>query len=104
MQFFQGRIGRLELIKLHVAYTLFIIGVVYVLDVIGSTASFGSLGLLFILTVFTADAYVRRMHDLGKSGSFCLLIAIPILGYVVALLLLVLKGEDGANRYGLPPN
>lgn len=49
---------------------------------------------------------VRRLHDTGKSGLLILLPAIPFVGSIASIVLLVfycLEGETGANQYGVDP-
>ena len=42
---------------------------------------------------------VRRMHDIGKSGWFVLLVFFPILN-LFFLYLCILEGQPGANKWG----
>ncbi len=53
---------------------------------------------LFVLTVFLPGiaVFVRRMHDVGKSGWFLL---IPIYSSI----LLFIDGDKGPNKYGPDP-
>jgi uncharacterized membrane protein YhaH (DUF805 family) len=46
---------------------------------------------------------VRRLHDVGKSGWFYLIILIPLLGIIWMLVLLVSNGNVGENKYGADP-
>lgn len=46
---------------------------------------------------------VRRLHDLGKSGWWFLIILIPFIGGIWLLILLATKGQTGENQYGLNP-
>ncbi|WJN60096.1 DUF805 domain-containing protein [Pseudomonas sp. SO81] len=46
---------------------------------------------------------VQRLHDIGWSGWLWLLNFVPVVGSVFALLMLVIPGTQGANRYGPPP-
>ena len=47
---------------------------------------------------------VKRCHDRGKSGWWCLLALVPILGWIWALVDLgILKGQPGSNDYGPNP-
>jgi len=55
----------------------------------------GNFYSLLILVPSIAVA-VRRMHDVGKSGWFCL---IPIYNFI----LLVSEGDKGNNKYGPDP-
>lgn len=48
--------------------------------------------------------YVKRCHDRGKSGWWCLLLLIPLIGAIWALIDLgILRGTDGPNDYGPDP-
>lgn len=44
---------------------------------------------------------VRRLHDIGRSGWFLLLIFVPVLGLVCLFLLMSLKGENKDNDWGI---
>jgi len=49
-------------------------------------------------------AYVRRLHDFGRSGWWILLNAVPLAGFV--MLYAMVRGEGdglGVNDYGPPP-
>ncbi len=50
---------------------------------------------------------VRRLHDIGYSGWFILLVFIPCLGSIIGLVILVLMVGDGQpqiNDYGTVPS
>ncbi len=59
---------------------------------------FSSLALIYALGMIIPNfaVLVRRMHDVGKSGWYCL---IPIYGFI----LLFRNGEKGSNKYGQDP-
>lgn len=46
---------------------------------------------------------IRRLHDLGRSGWWQLVILIPFAYIVLALFLLFAKGTQGPNEYGPDP-
>ncbi|TRX29934.1 DUF805 domain-containing protein [Flavobacterium franklandianum] len=46
---------------------------------------------------------VRRLHDLGKSGWFFLIILIPLIGSIWLLVLFCTEGDQGTNSYGPDP-
>jgi len=46
---------------------------------------------------------VRRLHDLGKSGWWLLIILIPLLGIIVFLIFMATEGEQLSNQYGDVP-
>jgi uncharacterized membrane protein YhaH (DUF805 family) len=45
---------------------------------------------------------VRRLHDTGKSGWWLLISAVPFIGLIL-IVFLVLEGDSGANQYGPDP-
>lgn len=47
---------------------------------------------------------IRRLHDTGRSGWWFLIAFIPLIGWLIILLFLVSKGDEGDNMYGKPDN
>jgi len=45
----------------------------------------------------------KRLHDLGFSGWFSLLLLLPGFNLLLMALLLIMPANNGRNRYGLPP-
>lgn len=58
-----------------------------------------SLALLVVTWMFG----MQRLHDLGLSGWWHLLILAPLVNFVFWLYLLFAPGTRGENRYGPPP-
>ena len=46
---------------------------------------------------------IRRLHDQDRSGWLLLLVFIPILGWFALLVLMLLDGTRGRNRFGPDP-
>ena len=74
----------------------------------GTTAAglpYGLFNFLYILAVIIPGlaVAVRRLHDVGKSGWFSLIILIPVVGIIWLFILLCKKGIDGENKYGFNP-
>jgi len=65
----------------------------------------GILGLIYSLLVLIPSIAVgtRRLHDVGKSGWFQLIILIPIIGAVVLIVWLATSGKEEENKYGVSP-
>jgi len=68
----------------------------------------GTTGLFFILynlAVFipALAVTVRRLHDVGASGWYLLLLLIPIFGVISLLILLAMGSNPGENKYGINP-
>ena len=57
-------------------------------------------GLLVLIPVL--GLWVRRLHDIGRTGWWFLIVFIPLIGFVVLLVFAVRKGDDGDNAYGPP--
>ena len=70
---------------------------------------FGSDGLVaFILGILLMLAglmlHIKRCHDRDKSGWWCLLLFIPVVGFLWAVIDLgLLEGTPGENQYGPDP-
>lgn len=55
-----------------------------------------SLGLLIPLLAVGA----RRLHDSNHSGWWQLMILVPVAGWIVLFVFMLLPGDDDANRFG----
>ena len=76
---------------------------------------FGSFGLIilpfgwlyFLCGIFhflpSLSLVVRRLHDVGKSGSWCLIGLILIIGNVFLIVFLCSEGDKNENKWGLNP-
>ena len=99
---FSGRARRSE-------YWYFILFQIIVGIVLGVLASvFPALaflsGLFTLATLVPSLAVIwRRMHDIGKCGAWCLVVLIPLVGWIFALIWLCTDGEPGTNAYGPSP-
>lgn len=97
---FEGRSSRAELwyfylISVLISFVLGFAEVFYKISV--NTGPFNLSDLYsFIILLPTIAVWIRRMHDINKSGWFIL---IPIYNIYLALQ----KGDSGPNRYGPDP-
>lgn len=82
----------------------FFIGIiVYLIDtLLGTYPVLGGLYSLFVFIPFLA-VNVRRLHDVGKSGWWYLLIFVPIIGVIWLLVLLATDSMPGENQWGPSP-
>ncbi|MDP3845831.1 MAG: DUF805 domain-containing protein [Pseudomonas sp.] len=110
----EGRIGRLRylawsLVMMAVALVLLGIGasVIFILDSSTSLLSVAAtiVGLLAVvaMVVVSIQIGVKRLHDIGWSGWLLLVSLIPAVGSVFSIIMLVVPGSTGANRFGPPP-
>ena len=47
--------------------------------------------------------HIKRCHDRGKSGWWCLIFLVPLLNIILLLLWFTQRGTEGANEYGADP-
>ena len=73
-----------------------------ILIAIGGTAENNLLYTVYSLGVFipTLAVTARRLHAIGKSGWWQLIILIPILGLIVLIFFLVKESMPVGNKYG----
>ncbi len=111
----EGRIGRLRFLAWTMVLslvTLPIVGV-FALLALGLVAGDSTTGLIIggIFAFFLFVAFlivsilfsVQRLHDIGWSGWLWLLNLVPFVGSFFPLVIMVVPGNTGANRYGPPP-
>lgn len=109
LQYFsvQGRIGRVRYLGWSMAMILALIPAFALFAAL--TAVSHTLGGLVLIAACIGMAVVsiffgvQRLHDIGWSGWLWLLNFVPVVGSVMALLMLLVPGTTGANRYGPPP-
>ena len=103
---FRGRASRLRFwLIVPAAWFAFILLRVY-FELNFDRMAYGPLVLsLFSMLIPIAwlhwSTVVQRLHDRNKSGNWCVLLFVPVLGMIWALVELgCLKGSRGANRFG----
>lgn len=96
----QGRINRKPWWIGMVILFLVNVGLAAILGAQSTLA--GLVGLVLIIPGVMVS--IKRCHDRGKSGWWCLLFIIPLVGAIWALIDLgILSGEEGPNQYGPDP-
>ena len=79
----------------------FVLGLIF-----GLLGTFGSiLSTIYSLAMFVPGLalWVRRLHDIGKSGWWYL-IALTGIGAIVLIIWAAKEGDQGDNQYGPDPN
>lgn len=120
---FRGRSRRLEYLLFVLTFygAIFVMGIV-AMGVLGATIKaggpasadpmapiIGTLALLWFAVSFTPGLAltVRRLHDLGVSGWWLMIAFAPIIGQILAWLLMFviifIPAPRGENQYGLDP-
>ncbi|MDA8904049.1 DUF805 domain-containing protein [Flavobacteriaceae bacterium] len=83
------------------------LGTTFQMDVMGQAVDVGYGWVYMIVALLhflpSLSVVVRRLHDVGKSGWFYLIILIPLIGVIWLLVLLVSNGNKGDNKYGADP-
>lgn len=111
----EGRIGRLRYLAWSMVLSLVTLPIVSVFALIGlglvsadSTTGLiiGGLLAFFLFLAFAIIGIlfsIQRLHDIGWSGWLWLLTLVPFVGSFFPLVIMVVPGNTGANRYGPPP-
>jgi uncharacterized membrane protein YhaH (DUF805 family) len=99
---FNGRIGRGAYaggLLLNLAWTsAALVGLIYLGPF---NLRDGSLTVLLALWTWAYFALTaKRLHDLGVSGLFSLLLLVPGAVLIMTIILLIPRGDDNDNRYG----
>jgi uncharacterized membrane protein YhaH (DUF805 family) len=105
---FNGRARRKEYWMFALFNVIFIITAMILDNVLGLTIGelpYGVFYFLYSLAVLIPGlaVYVRRLHDIGKSGWMILIALIPIVGPIWLLVLTLTDSNHGENQYGPNP-
>ncbi|QBF28785.1 DUF805 domain-containing protein [Pseudomonas tructae] len=106
----KGRIGRVRLLAWSLALLVASIAGVLLVGLLAAWVwdDFAVLVLVgaLVARIMSMIFFVKRLHDLNWSGWLCWAVLLPWVGNVLLLLLLVMPGNRGDNRFGPapPPN
>ena len=80
----------------------FLLGIVDGLFGFVNEIDMGLLSTLFSLAILIPSIAIlaRRLHDIGRTGWWILLIFIPLIGAIVILIFTLLDSEKNENQYG----
>ena len=106
-----GRARRSEFCQtfflLYCAFRMFLGGFVVTLQndigiaVYIATPILGILGVLSFLGFISL--FIRRLHDIGKSGCYLFIYFVPMIGIFILFYYLRIDSEENANEYGPSP-
>ncbi|MFB2537699.1 MULTISPECIES: DUF805 domain-containing protein [unclassified Acinetobacter] len=102
---FSGRAGRKEFWSFYVLYWFLIIMTFVVLDQANLQSKTSKLIFIVVYIILAIPTYAvtcRRLHDIGKSGWYQMMVVLPLEGYTLLLIWCCRKGEIIENRYGKP--
>lgn len=111
---FEGRAGKHELHEVYSTMGVIWLPAAAVLSIMkcGFFPSLSSwAGLLYpLLYVMLAVAFipmgatmVRRLHDVGRSGFYLVLLSAPVVGWLLLWYICYGESQVGENKYGDPP-
>lgn len=105
---FSGRARRKEYWMFFMFNVIFAVIAIILDNVLGTVFEgfgYGFIYILYGLVVFIPGlaVSVRRLHDVGKSGWNMLIVAIPLIGAIWLLVLMVLDSVPDENKYGPNP-
>lgn len=102
----QGRIGRLRYLAWSLVVMVAVAGLFGIAAIVAAISKPVGLLLMALLAiaalVINVQIGVQRLHDIGMSGWLLLLNLVPVIGVFVPLLMIVIPGKRGPNRYGPP--
>jgi uncharacterized membrane protein YhaH (DUF805 family) len=101
---FKGRISRSAIAWWLALMILVRIALGVVANAIDSPPVSLVAGILSLTTfAVTVSAWVRRLHDSGKSGKHLFWVLVPVIGWVYLIFLASRRGDAAANAYGPAP-
>ncbi len=105
---FSGRASRKEYWMFVLFNIIFAIVATILDNILGTTmegVGYGLIYSLYMLAVLIPSiaVTVRRLHDTDRSGWWILIVLIPIIGWIWLLVLMILEGNAGDNKYGPSP-
>ena len=81
------RLLNLEILGLQLAQEIIILGPIYIF-------------LYFLFFIPSLSLYIRRLHDINRSGWWLLIALIPFIGIITLIFFWCLKGTQEKNTYG----
>ncbi|WP_372366432.1 DUF805 domain-containing protein [Candidatus Uabimicrobium sp. HlEnr_7] len=99
----EGRATRRELFFAYFIFCLFMAGT-FALVYVGEITLVYLMNIPFpFILVYIWRVHIRRMHDLGKSNSYAVILLIPFFNFIFVYYLLIAGGNIGPNSYGPDP-
>jgi len=105
---FSGRARRSEYWYFVLFNFIFMLVAMGLDNLLGTTVSVLPYGYFYFALALAVlipglAVFVRRMHDIGKSGWWYFIAFIPLVGAIWLLILCCTEGVSGDNEYGADP-
>lgn len=102
----EGRIGRMRYVAWSMVFMLAMAPAMLIsMLAFKASAPFGGLLIAVagvVAMIIGIQISVKRLHDIGWSGWLLFISLIPVVGSIFQLLIFVMPGSQGNNRYGAP--
>jgi len=99
---FSGRARRKEFWMFYLFYFIIVVVLSIIEQVIGIPGILSGIYSLALL-IPTIAVTVRRLHDTGRSGWWWFIWLVPVIGWIVMIVFMVLEGQPSDNEYGPNP-
>jgi uncharacterized membrane protein YhaH (DUF805 family) len=102
----EGRLGRMRYVAWSMVFMLAMAPVMLIsmlalkASVLLGTLLMASAGI--VAMIIAIQISVKRLHDIGWSGWLLFISLIPVVGSIFQLLIFIMPGSPGNNRYGAP--
>lgn len=109
----KGRTNRATFFIGSIFFGLVISAFPLLLDLSKTTTKDSLYGLLLILVIFVLELYfvylglalwIRRLHDINRSGWWLLIAFLPIMNLIFLAYLIYKPSDKGKNKYGDKPH
>lgn len=105
---FTGRARRKEYWFFVLINILIVFFLAFIDNTLGTFRAESGIGLfsgIYSLAVFLPGlgVSIRRLHDSNRSGWWMLVSFIPLIGFIVLFIFMLLGGTPGDNQYGANP-
>ncbi|MBE6648931.1 MAG: DUF805 domain-containing protein [Ruminococcaceae bacterium] len=99
---FEGKVTKKEFWTFTAFFAVITLALQFITGFISGLTTVGAIKYLYLVFVFLmvvpqVAIAVRRLHDAGKSGKLLLVGLIPIVGFILLVIWLCGKTDDGKN-------
>lgn len=101
---FNGRARRSEFWFFQLFVYLVALGISVIIGAVDILLAMSTISLFYLAMIVPLFAVMfRRLHDTGKSGTYCLFMLIPFVGSILLIVWLCEDSQPGDNVYGANP-
>ena len=97
----EGRASRAEFWWFELAQLLILVAAAIIDQIIGTGVLYIIAAIALILPAIAV--LIRRLHDTDRTGWWCWIYLLPLIGLIVILVFTLTGGDEGDNKYGPNP-